>query len=75
MSRARAPTAFRMPISRVRSVTAMSMMFMITMPPTTTPIATTAGITEKSTAVRLFQKATSASAVSTEKSFSCPGRS
>ena len=56
MSRARAPTALRMPISRVRSVTTISMMFMITMPPTTTPIATTAGTTENSTAVRLFQK-------------------
>ena len=70
MSRARAPTALRMPISRVRSFTAINMMFMITMPPTTIPIATTAGITAKSTAVSCFQNATSASAVSIEKSFS-----
>ena len=47
------------------------MMFMITMPPTTMPIATTAGITVNSMRVRLFQNATSASAVSTEKSLSC----
>ena len=34
MSRPRAPTAIRSPISRVRSVTDTSMMFMIPMPPT-----------------------------------------
>ena len=34
MSRRRAPTALRMPISRVRSVTLTSMMFMMPMPPT-----------------------------------------
>jgi hypothetical protein len=35
MSPALAPTAFRIPISRVRSVTDTSMMFMMPMPPTT----------------------------------------
>ena len=35
MSRPRAPTAMRRPISRVRSVTDTSMMFMMPMPPTT----------------------------------------
>ena len=35
MSRRRAPSDLRMPISCVRSVTTASMMFMITMPPTT----------------------------------------
>ena len=35
MSPLLAPTAFRMPISRVRSVTETSMMFMMPMPPTT----------------------------------------
>ncbi len=35
MSRRFAPSALRMPISRVRSVTVMSMMFMMPMPPTT----------------------------------------
>ena len=34
MSRLRAPMAMRMPISRVRSVTETSMMFMMPMPPT-----------------------------------------
>ena len=34
MSRVRAPTAMRRPISRVRSVTETSMMFMIPIPPT-----------------------------------------
>ena len=53
----------------------MSMMFMITIPPTTMPIATTAGTTVNSTRVRLFQKATRPSAVSTLKSSPWPGRS
>ena len=35
MSRRRAPIALRIPISRVRSVTVTSMMFMIPIPPTT----------------------------------------
>ena len=39
MSRRRAPMALRMPISRVRSVTVTSMMFMIPMPPTTSEMA------------------------------------
>ena len=34
MSRRFAPSAFRRPISRVRSLTTISMMFMMTMPPT-----------------------------------------
>ena len=38
MSRPRAPTALRMPISRVRSRTETSMMFMIPMPPTISEI-------------------------------------
>ena len=37
MSRERAPTAFRTPISRVRSVTLTSMMFMTPIPPTSSP--------------------------------------
>ncbi len=49
MSRRRAPSAFRMPISRVRSATAISMMFMITMPPTTSEIATRPGSAMNST--------------------------
>ena len=38
---ARAPIALRMPISRVRSVTVTSMMFMTPMPPTSSEIAAT----------------------------------
>ncbi len=38
MSRFLAPIAFRMPISRVRSRTETSMMFMIPIPPTTSEI-------------------------------------
>ena len=51
------------------------MMFMMTMPPTITPIATTAGTMVKITRVRFCQKEISPSAVSTVKSFSCEGRS
>ena len=64
-----------MPISRVRSVTLMSMMFMITMPPTTIPITTTAGTTVKMTRVNLLQNAINPSPVSTVKSSSSRGRS
>ena len=39
MSRGLAPTAMRTPISRVRSVTLTSMMFMIPMPPTSSDTA------------------------------------
>jgi hypothetical protein len=35
MSRRRAPSYLRKPISRVRSLTTISMLFMMTMPPTT----------------------------------------
>ena len=41
MSERRAPSALRRPISRVRSLTTISMMFMMTMPPTTSDSATT----------------------------------
>ena len=47
MSRRRAPSALRRPISRVRSLTTISMMFMITMPPTTSDSATTPMSTAK----------------------------
>ena len=39
MALSRAPRALRMPISRVRSVTDTSMMFMMPMPPTTREMA------------------------------------
>ena len=41
MSERRAPIALRMPISRVRSVTLTSMMFITPMPPTSSEIAAT----------------------------------
>jgi hypothetical protein len=41
MSERRAPTALRMPISRVRSVTDTSMMFITPIPPTSSEIAAT----------------------------------
>ena len=41
MSRMRAPVAMRIPISRVRSTTLTSMMFMTPMPPTSSEIAAT----------------------------------
>ena len=47
MSDLRAPSALRSPISRVRSVTTISMMFMITIPPTTSDSATTPTSTAK----------------------------
>ena len=44
-SRCRAPSAFRTPISRVRSVTETSMMFMTPIPPTISPIEEIATMT------------------------------
>ena len=41
MSLCRAPVAMRIPISRVRSVTDTSMMFITPMPPTSSEIAAT----------------------------------
>src|SRR5438046_8381706 len=73
MSRRRAPTDLRMPISRVRSFTLISMMFMITIPPTTMPMPTTVGTTVNKTLVSRFQNSTSPSAVSTAKSSPWPG--
>ena len=47
MSALRAPSALRSPISRVRSLTTISMMFMMTMPPTTSERPTTPMSTAK----------------------------
>ena len=52
MSRCRAPTASRRPISRVRSVTDTSMMFMMPMPPTASDTPATAASSRAS--VRAF---------------------
>src|SRR5437879_263730 len=50
----RAPTAFLMPISLVRSTTDTNIIFIITIPPTTSDIPTTNSETEKITLVRLL---------------------
>ena len=54
MSRRRAPRDLRMPISWVRSVTLASMMFMMTMPPTTMKTATIPMVTAKMDAGQLM---------------------
>ncbi len=74
MSRRRAPSALRTPISRVRSSTDISMMFMITMPPTTRATATRPGPATSSTFLIVFQASSTSLAVSMSKSFSSPGR-
>src|SRR3989442_15006577 len=74
MSRRRAPSDLRIPISRVRSATAMSMMFMITIPPTTNEIATSPGRATNSTRLILPQKSRTLSAVSRAKSSGSRGR-
>ena len=51
MSARRAPIALRMPISRVRSVTDTSMMFMTPIPPTSIEIAATAASSVVNTSV------------------------
>ena len=54
MSRPRAPTAMRRPISRVRSVTETSMMFMMPMPPTSSETEATAASSMASTLRRFL---------------------
>src|SRR5215475_256560 len=66
----RAPTAFRIPISLVRSTTDTSIMFMMTMPPTTSEIPTTNNDTEKITLVRLLNNSLTPSEVIKPKSSS-----
>ena len=62
MSRRRAPSDFRIPISRVRSATATSMMFMITIPPTIRPMAGSA-VPAMVMTLFVFSNITSADAV------------
>src|SRR5438309_23522 len=73
-SRRRAPSDFRRPISRVRSATDISMMFMITMPPITSDTITTPGRT--TTRMRLIpaQNRCTPSDVSSTKLLSWLGR-
>ena len=54
----RAPSALRTPISRVRSVTETSMMFMMTMPPTTSEMAASETKTAKKLELMLCQMPT-----------------
>ena len=72
MSPRRAPTDFRKPISRVRSVTETSMMFMITIPPTTSEIEAMAMVTKKNVELMFFHKARKESLVSSAKSSFAP---
>ena len=74
MSRCRAPIARRMPISRVRSVTDTSMMFMMPMPPTSSDTAAMLA----SSVVMTFEVASAVLAISSwvrmKKSSLSPGR-
>src|SRR5204863_90994 len=70
----RAPSDFRSPISRVRSATAMSMMFMITIPPITSDTITMPGMTVTRILLMPAQKRWTPSDVSSTKSLSCLGR-
>ena len=63
MSRRLAPSALRRPISRVRSDTTISMMFMMTMPPTTSDRETTPIRMLKAPWENVFQRPTSVSDV------------
>jgi hypothetical protein len=75
MSLRRAPSDFRTPISRVRSATATSMMFMITSPPTTRLMAGSA-VPAIVMMVFVFSNEVSAEAdVSMTKLSGVPGRS
>src|SRR6266566_5282041 len=74
MSLRRAPSDLRIPISRVRSATAMSMMFMMTMPPTTSEIPGRKGSAMRRMPLILLQKSSTSSAVSRAKSSPWRGR-
>ena len=68
MSLRRAPSALRTPISRVRSVTETSMIFMITMPPTTSEMEAMAIVTAKNELLMSFHRDKKESVVSMAKS-------
>src|SRR5271169_2185793 len=65
MSRLRAPTALRTPISRVRSVTLTNIMFITPTPPTTNPTLETANIPTNRPPVIWFQTSVIDSVVKT----------
>ena len=68
MSLWRAPTAMRMPISWVRSVTETSMMFITPMPPTTRAMAAMAEMSRVKTWVLLVMALRRLSLLKSEKS-------
>ncbi len=74
MSRRRAPTALRMPISLVRSVTDTSMMFITPMPPTSRPMELSTTITSATVEVMLRNCSSICSPVEIQKSVRLPGR-
>ena len=75
MSRPLAPIAMRMPISRVRSVTETSMMFMIPMPPTRSEIDGDRGEEQRQRARGLGRRSAAISCCERiMKSASWPGR-
>ena len=74
MCRRVAPSARRMPISRVRSVTLASMMFMMPMPPTSSEMpATTTSMTFHTIICRLaFSRSSHGTTICTSVSPGCP---
>ena len=70
-----APSALRIPISRVRSVTETSMMFMITMPPTTSEIEANPNTIIVNSELICFQISRKVSLVSSWKLSSASGAS
>ena len=72
-SRGPAPTAMRRPISRMRSVTETSMMFMMPMPPTISEIVATAPSSSDISRVVAVRVATISEMLRTLKSSSSPG--
>ena len=70
----RAPSDLRTPISRVRSVTLTSMMFMITMPPTTSEMQVTGTTIAATRPSNWSMKPRMASGVRVSKLSASPGR-
>ena len=64
-----------MPISRVRSLTLTSIMFIITMPPTTSAIIAIAPATAPNQCVTVEKKPTSVLLMSSSNESGCPGAS
>ena len=73
MSPCRAPTALRTPISRVRSLTDTSMMFITPIPPTIRPMEAMTMVMTKSTWVSCCHRSLRKLAVKMEKSLGLSG--